>query len=73
MSTGGWELVTTNAPAVVTKPLLDSVVVENGQSDRGFPYPADTDESDWTKVFGKMDYLLDQLITPKTSPWWWRR
>ena len=69
----GWELVATDEPAIMPEPLLDSVMVENGKSDGGFPNPAYTDESDWTKVFSEMNYLLDQLITPEEGPWWWRR
>jgi hypothetical protein len=57
VGTGGWELVATDEPAVVAKPLLDSIVVENGQGDGGFPDPAGADESDWTKVFER-DGLL---------------
>jgi len=52
-------LFTANESAVVTKPLLDPVVVENGQGDRGFADPANTDERDWGEVLGKIDYLLD--------------
>ena len=59
MGTGGWELVATDEPAVVAKPLLDSIVVEDGQGDRSFPDPAGADESDWTKVFSEMDDLLN--------------
>ena len=59
MSAGGRELVTTDESAVVTKPLLDPIVVENGQGDRGLPDTARPDESDWPKVFGEINGLLD--------------
>ena len=59
MNTGGWELVTTDEPTVVAKPLLDSSVVENRQCDRSFPDPSNADESDWAKVFSEIDCLLD--------------
>ena len=59
MSTGGWELVAADEPAVVAKSLLDPILVENGQGNRGFPDPASTDESDWTKVSGEMHDLLN--------------
>ena len=70
MGTGGWELVTTNELAAMSKPLLDSIVVKNGQGDGGLANPSGADESDWTKVFGEMDYLLDQLLASKESPRW---
>ena len=70
---GGWELVATDEPAIIPEPLLDSVVVESGQSDGGFPDSASTNEGDWTKVLSETDYLLDQLITPETGPRWRRR
>ena len=69
---GGWELVTADEPAVVAEPLLNSIVVEDGQRDGGFSDPPGTDESDWMKVFNEMDYLLDQLIASKEGSWWWR-
>ena len=59
MSTGGGEFVTTNEPAVVAEPLLDSTVVERGQGDRGLPNTAGADESDWPKVFCEINCLLD--------------
>jgi len=46
----------------MAKPLLDPVMVENGQGDRGLADTASTDESDWNKVLSKVDYLLNQLI-----------
>ena len=72
MGTRGWELVATDEPAVMTKPLLDSIVMENRQRDGSFPDPARADEGDWTKVFSEMDDLLDQFIASKERPWWWR-
>ena len=59
MGTGGWELVATDEPEVMSEALLDSTVVENSQSDRGFPDSASADESDWTKVFSEVDNLLN--------------
>ena len=69
MSTRGWELVAADEPAVMPEPLLDSVVVENGEGDRGFPDPTNADESNWTKILGEMDYLLDQFIPSEEGPW----
>ena len=59
MSAGGYELVATDEPAVMPEPLLDSIMVEDCQGDRGFPDPTGADESDRTKVFGEIDCLLD--------------
>ena len=59
MSTGGRELVATDEPEVVSEALLDSIVVENGQSDRSFPDSTSADESDWTKVLSEANDLLD--------------
>ena len=46
MCTGGGELITADEPAVVTKPLLDPIVVENDQGDGGLANSASADESD---------------------------
>jgi len=53
----------------MTKSLLDPVVVEDGYGDRGLADPASTDESDWSEVLGKIDYLLDQLVAAEERPW----
>ena len=67
------ELVTANKSTVMAKPLLDPVVVENGQGDGGLADSASTDEGDWIKVLNKMDYLLDQLIASEEGSRWQRR
>ena len=59
MGPGGWELVAADEPAIVAEPLLDSIMVENGQGDGSLPNSPDADESDRTKVFGEIDCLLD--------------
>ena len=59
MNRRGWELVTTDKSAFVTKSLLDPIVVEDGQGYTGFPDPSSTDESDWTEVFNKVNNVLD--------------
>jgi len=56
----------------MTKSLLDPIVVENGQGDGGLPDSASTDESDWSKVLGEIDYLLDQLVASEEGPRWQR-
>ena len=73
VSTRGRELVATDESTVVAKPLLDPIVVEDGQGDGCLPDPSSTDESDWGKVLGEADYLLDQFVASKEDPWWWRR
>jgi len=49
----------------MTKLLLDPVVVEDGQGNRGLADSANTNQSDWSKLFGEIDYLLDQLVASK--------
>ena len=66
------KLITADEPPVVTKLLLDPVVVEDSQGDRGLPDSASTNESDWDKVLGEVDYLLDQLVTSEEDSWWRR-
>jgi len=68
MNTRGRELVAANESTVMTKPLLDPVVVENGQGDGGLADSTSTDESDWNKLLGEIDYLLDQLVASEESP-----
>jgi hypothetical protein len=68
----GGELVATNEPTVVTEPLFDPIVVENGQGDGGLANSAGTDESDRSEVFCESNDLLDQLVASKAGPrWWW--
>ena len=47
MSARSRELVTTNEPPVLAKPLLDPIVVEDCQGYGRLPDPSCTDESDW--------------------------
>ena len=53
----------------MTKPLLDPVVVENGQCDGGLADPASTNQGDWDEVLCEIDYPLDQLIASKEGSW----
>jgi len=69
MRARGRELVTPNESTVVTKPLLDPVVLENGQCDRGLANSTSTDESDRSKLLGEIDYLLDQLVASEGPRW----
>ena len=63
------ELVATDEPAAVSEPLFDAIVVEDGQSDRGFPNPPCTEESNWSEGFYEVNNSLDQLVASKTDSW----
>ena len=64
----GGELVTTNEQAAVSKPLLDAVVMEDGEGDRCLPDPSWANESEWGEVLGEVDDLLNQIVTSETGP-----
>ena len=68
MNTRGGELVATDESAIVSEPLLDAIVVEDGQSYGRFPDTSWTDESEWSEVLCKANDLLDQLVAPKADP-----
>jgi len=44
MSTGSWELITTDESTVIAKPVLDVIVVQNSKSDGRFPDPPRANE-----------------------------
>jgi hypothetical protein len=73
MCTRGGEFVAADESTIVAKPLLDPIVVENGQGDRCLPDSASTNECNWNKVFSEIDYLLDQLVASEQDPWRKRR
>ena len=73
MGTRCRELVATDESTVMAKPLLDPIMVENGQGSGGFANSASADESNWSKVLSEIDYLLDQLVAPEEGPWRQRR
>ena len=68
MSDRGWELVAADEPTILTKPLLDAVVMKNSQSDGCLADSADTNESNWGEIFCKTNNLLDKFITSETGP-----
>jgi hypothetical protein len=68
MSDRSWELVTSDEPTILAKPLLDAMVMKNGQSDGCLAHSASSDESDWSQVFGETDDPLDQLAASETGP-----
>ena len=66
-------MVTTDEATVVAKPLLDPIVVEDGQGDGCLANSASTDEGDWSEVLSEIDYLFNQLVTSEEGPRWQRR
>ena len=73
MGAGRRELITTYKSAVVAKPVLDPIVVEDSEGDGCLPDATRTDESDRFEVFSKSGDLLDQLVASETGPESWRR
>ena len=67
-----WELVATNKPSVVTEPFYDTVMVEDGQCDRGLPDSTWADESNRSKMFSEANDLLDDFFTPEKGLGWRR-
>jgi len=67
----GRELIAANKSTVMAKSLLDPVVVENGQRDRGLADSASTNQGDRNKVLGEIDCLLDQLVASEERSWGW--
>ena len=72
VSARGGKFVTADESTVVAKPLLDPVMVENGQGNGRLPDPSGANESNWNEVLGEVDYLLDQLVASKQGPLWRR-
>ena len=56
----------------MAKPLLDPIMVENGQGDGRLADSTGTDEGNWNKVLSEIDYLLDQLVASEKDPRWQR-
>ena len=65
-----WELIATYESTVITKLVFDPSVVEDGESNRCFPNPSCTDESEGFKIFGEFNPLLNEGVTAKTGPRW---
>ena len=51
MSEGGGELVAADESAVISEPLFDAIVMEDGESDGCFSDSAGADEGEWGEVF----------------------
>ena len=65
---GGRELVAADESTLVTEPLPDTIVMEDGESDGSFSNPPWTNESNWSEVFSEINDFFDQLVTSKTGP-----
>jgi hypothetical protein len=61
------ELVTSDEPTILPEPLLDAIVVEDGQSDGRLANPASTNQSDRSEIFHQGDDLLDQIVTSEAG------
>ena len=61
-------MIATNEPAIVSKPLLDAIVVEDSEGDGCLPDPSWADESEWSEVLSEVDDLLNQIVASKTGP-----
>ena len=63
-------MIAANEPTVRAKPLLDPIVVENGQGDGRLADSASTDEGDWNGLLSEINELLDQFVASEECPWW---
>ena len=70
MDTRSRELIATNEPAVIAKPALDPIVVEDSEGNGCLPNAPCADESDGFEVFSEADDLFDQFVASKTGPGW---
>ena len=68
MDTRSRELIATNEPAVIAKPVLDAIMVEDSEGNGCLPNAPCADESDGFEVFSESDDLFDQFVASKTSP-----
>jgi len=59
MSARGRELVATDEPTIITKPLLNAVVVENSQSNGSLPDPACANKSNGREFLNETNDLQD--------------
>jgi hypothetical protein len=65
MDTRCRELITTDKSTVVAKPVLDPIVVEDGEGDGCLPNAPCADESNGLEVFSESDDLLNQFVASK--------
>ena len=63
-------MIATDESTVAAKPVFNAIVVEDGESDRCFPDPTWTDESNWNEMLRVTDDLPNQLVTSEEDPRW---
>ena len=63
------ELVTANESSVISKPPLDTSVMEDGQGDGCLADPSDAYESDGIEVFREVDDSSNQFVASKAGSW----
>ena len=68
MSECGRELVALDESSILAEPLLDAMVMKNGQSDGCLSDSTRTDESNWGQILGETDDPLDQFVTSEAGP-----
>jgi len=68
MNERGWKSVASDEPTIPVKPLLDAMVMKNGQNNGCLADSTGTNESDGREVFCQSDDIFDQLVTAETSP-----
>ena len=64
------ELIKSDESTALAKSFFDSFVVEDSESNGGFPGPTCTDKSDRFEAFSQSDDLLDQVVASETVPRW---
>jgi len=57
-----------NRLSMCEKPLLDAIVMKDGQGNRSLANPAIANESDWSGVLCETKCLLDQVVASKKEP-----
>ena len=67
MSNCRWELVAADKLTVLAEPLLDTIVVEDGERDGRLADPANANESDWSEISCQSNDILDQFVTSETD------
>ena len=65
-------MITADESTVVAKPLLDPVVMENGQGNGCLPDSSSTNESDRNEILSEIDYCLDKFVASEEGPLWRR-
>ena len=69
MSARSGELIAADKSTVISKPLLDAIVVEDSEGDRGLSNPTCANEGSGFKLFGMTNDLLDELTASEKGLW----